>query len=635
VDGRDPDLLRFGLFELDLRSGELRREGSLLRLQGQPIELLAVLAGKAGEVVTREEIQRRIWRSETHVDFDQGINTCIRQIRSALGDVAENPRFIQTLPRRGYRFLASVTPVHLAGREPADAAPHEPPRAAALPSSESKRALSRTVVSTMGMALLAVTALTLLAWKRGSGETAAPQAARPVVAVLPYRNLSGDPNQDYVCDGFTEELITQLSRRYGRHLGVIARTSVMTYKDGAAGVKEIAAALGADYVVEGSLRREGDRVRVTSQLIRASDATHLWAGNHDRRLGDLLKLQGEVSGLIAGALAVQILPGEATERAATTAEAYDAYLKGKAIFAEGTLDAAKRSIEALERSVALDPAFAPAWAALAHVQRVTAFPRDRTADTGMEALRKALALDDDLPEAHAEMADKLFYFDWDFEGARAEWERALELDPGSASIRHDLAAYWGASGRHAEALRLVGEALKLDPLAPDVLSDVGWYSYFARRYDDAIERSVQTLRTSPHFFYAERCITLASMMRGDPARAIPTVREQMVSRRADPNDLRLLDDPDPAAALRAYWRWDREIQGRRVSKGWGSPSDVAVARLALGDREGALDALEEAVEGRNGWILPFLGVDPLFDAVRAEPRFRKIIERIGIVPAAS
>jgi serine/threonine-protein kinase len=377
------------------------------------------------------------------------------------------------------------------------------------------------------------------------------------------------------------------------------------------------------------VRLDGERLRVTSQLVRAADEVHLWAGNHDRRLDDLLKVQSEVSAQVAGALALQILPAGSGEAAEATPAAWREYLRGRAALGEEDSPRPAEAQAAFLRAVALDPGFARAWLALARTRwMLGATPRE-SAVASREDLAKSLDLDDSLAEAHATLAEIRFYVDWDFEGARAEWERALELDPGSAGIRHEFAAYWGSLGRHDEALRLVNEALRLDPLSPGVLSDVGWYSYFARRYGDAILRSRETLSRTPGYFWAGRCIVLSAMLAGDPAAAVPVVRDEMKGRGAAPSILSALDAANAPAAVRAYWGWDLDRRLAHPGGSGGSPADVAVARLALGDREGALAGLEKAVNARWGWILPFLGVDPFFDTLRREPRFERLLDRIG------
>jgi TolB-like protein/DNA-binding winged helix-turn-helix (wHTH) protein/Tfp pilus assembly protein PilF len=626
AEGRS-DLLHFGPFELDQRSGELRREGERLKLQGQPIELLALLASRSGEVVTREEIRDRVWGSGTFVDFDQGINACVRQIRAALGDSHETPRFIQTLPRRGYRFLAPVRSSPPA-EEPASTLRRPLPASvlAAGVATPRRAAPGRLFVVAAAGLVLAMT-LTLVGWN-GPLPAGAP-AARPVLAVLPYANLSGDSSQDYLADGLTEELIAQISRRYGRRLGVIARTTSMSYRGSTLSAREIAARVKADYVLEGSLRREGDRVRVTSQLVRASDEVHIWSASHDRVTGEFLPLQIDLSRQIAGALALQILPEGVREAAAAAPGAYDAYLRARGHLRPPS-PKPREALRELERAVALDPGFARAWIALARVRRQASNGDAEALRDAREAARKALMLDDALPEAHAFLADVAFYHDWDVEAARREWERALELDPGSAELRHALAAYWSATGRHDEALRLMAESERLDPLAPAVVSDVGWYAYFARRYDAAIEGSRRTLEHAPSYYWARRCILLAAISKGDARAAVAAGRAEMESRQASPEQVAALGAPDPREALTAYWRWDLTATQAALAKGTVTHAELAIAHLGVGDREAALEALDDAVTERRGWILPFLNVDPYFDPLRDDPRFAAILERIGI-----
>ncbi len=414
---------------------------------------------------------------------------------------------------------------------------------------------------------------------------------------------------------------------------MIARTSAMKYKSSGQDVGEIAAELGTDYVLEGSVRRAGDRLRITAQLIRAADQLHLWAGNYDRELADVIALESEVSAKIGQALALELQLESADQPpgvAATVAGAYDAYLRGRhqlgrrnaaGFYPAGAVAQAR---DHLERATELDPGFAPAWVELGVVYRM-ALPIRDGAERARQALDRALALDDASPRAHRNLAMLLFYYDWDLEGARASFERALALDPGFAEAHHDFAAYYSATGRHADALASVQRALRLDPLSPGVASDVGWYYYFGRRYPEAIEHSRRTLELEPGYFWAKRCIVLAATAAGDFDTAAAQALDELRQLEAPERLVSDLEAADPEAALDAYWGWRLERLLAAAGERPPPPAELATLHMVRGDGTAALEALERAHRQRRGWILPFLSVHPLFDPLRSEPRFTALV----------
>jgi len=607
--GSPPNLLRFGVFELDVGAGELRKSGSLVHLQGQPLALLALLAGRAGQVVSREEIQAAVWGPDVHVDFEQGINACIRQVRAALDDQAESPRFVQTLPRRGYRFVAPVE----------------------APSIATRQEQSRLIWALgLGVAVLAVLAV-LAAARPGPSRTGTP-AHPPVLVVLPFVDLTPDGSGDLLADGMTEELIAQVGRRFGPRLPVIARTTAMTFKGRRVDVAELGRTLDADVALEGSVRRDGARVRVTAQLVRTADREHLWAAHYDRSTPGLIALQAEVADGIARALGLRLLPGqELPGMAATSEEAYGVTLAARAALTGDPPDPA-RARAGFERALALDPAFAPAWLGYGQACLASA-PNGEGAGRAREAFRKALALDDGLAAAHLALANLQLYVDWDLEGAGREFRRALELEPASAEVHHDMAAWWSVQGEHGEAIASVRRALRLDPLSPAVLSDVGWYAYFARRYDEAVEGSRRTLEVAPRDYWARRCLLLVASLRHDPAGVRAMARQIAVEAKEEGAALLPELGPDADAAARAFWRWDLERKERRAALGRVPFTEVAANWMVLGERDRALKALETATRRRTGWSLAFLGVDPLYDGLRSDPRFRELLEGIGMTRA--
>jgi TolB-like protein/DNA-binding winged helix-turn-helix (wHTH) protein/Tfp pilus assembly protein PilF len=626
----ESERLRFGEFEFE--RGELRRNGVSLRLPAQPSRLLALLVARAGQLVTREEIRREIWGKETYVDFEQGINFCIRQIRSALDDDAESPRFIQTVPKRGYRFLVqsepSVQSQQSEPRRPGEVEPDSPAR-------RGRAGLFRTVV-VAGAAALAVGFL-ILTPPQSRHRFAGPWEAgeRPMLVVLPFQTLdggsdnNGGSDKNYLGLSFTEELITELGRRYSGRLGVIARTSAMSYAGSEPGIARLRRELHVDYVLEGTIRHGGDRLRVTARLIRAEDEVNLWTGGYNRESVDLLDLQQEVSEQIARALAVRILPeaDRALPAAATSREAYDHYLQGRyhlRAYEPGSLDA---SIASFRKTIDLDPGFAPAYSGLAAALLRRFTPSHDTRPEAREAALEAVALDESQSEAHRLLADILFYYDLDPEGARREFERALESNPVSAEAHHDFAAYFSALGRHEEALAEVRKALALDPLSPAVNSDVGWYSYFARRYDDAIDASQRALALMPGDLWTRRCILLCELRRGNLPAAAEQARQEMSRAGAAEEWIRAVDQAPPREVIQAFWRWSVEAPASRGRE--RPPSYLALAHLALGDKETALSDLRSAYDLRWGWTVPFLRVDPSFDTLRGDPRFQDLLARIA------
>lgn len=636
----DRAVLRFGGFELDPRTEELRRGGARIKLQAQPFKVLHLLARRCGGLVTREEIQEHVWGLDTHVDFEQGINVCIRQIRQALGETATSPRFVETVPRKGYRFLA---PVELA-------APVEEAEPTGGPSPPARRAPGWWLAAAVGVVVIAALVLGWMvsgeAEAPGSGPVSdpvpapasAPETSRvPRIVVLPFEHLGPQGEGEHLADGLTEEVITELVRGYGGRLGVIARTTSMKYRGSSQSVAEIAAELRVDWVLEGSVRREGDRVRVTVQLIGADDL-HRWANEYDRdlpreRVADL-ELQATVAETVARAVGLNLgmtQPEGSSGHGATTPEAWRAYLEGKRWLAPAERPDPERALAELRRAVELDPAFAAGWLEVYRAlnQRPGPLsPRER--GQAREALDRALVLDESMPEAHRLRALFAFYVEWDRESARASWQRALELAPHFSEAHHDLAAWYSVTGDHERALAEVDRALALDPRSPGVHSDVGWYSYFARRPRQAVERCRKTLEIEPGYFWAEECILLGSLAAGDlegaRARALRSLREAEAPAEA----VTRVADSEPEEALRVYARWAveemRELESRRSVP---YPAQLATRRLMLGDADGALEELERAFRLRHGWILPFLPIHPLFDPLRDDPRFEELVRRIS------
>ena len=652
--------LRFGGFELDHNGGELRKAGVRVKLQAQPLKLLHLLASHSGEIISRRDIQEYVWEPGTHVDFDQGINACIKAIRSALGDRANAPRFIETVPRKGYRFVAPVEPIANRPKvepsidlevetEIAKEVETEPevtpveslsvdsdPTATPTPAQWLRVPHRRTWTMAVALGALVVLAFALLQWASTSEREphAAPVASsHNRLAVLPFALINTDTQSHaYLGDAITAELITLLGRRYRNRLGVIARTSAMHYKNSDKPLPEIAGELDVAYLLEGTVRHSGDRLRVTAQLVDVSRQTAVWADSYDRSLDDLLAVQAELAETIASALTIELLPQPNPESASSSSRvdsaAYQAYMQGRYHLSQAKPQSAARAIASLERAVALDSRFAPAYAALAQAHLDHPVAAAQRYPAARFAAQAALAIDPDNSEAHLALGHVQFYRDWNLDGARRSFDRAIEIAPGYAEAHHASAAYYSVTGQHELAIAAVARARMLDPLSPSVNADVGWYSYFAGRYQQAISHARATLELEPDYYWAHRCILVSLVQQGDLPGAVAQAAREMRAKRADPSLLRQLDSLDPQAALEVYWRWDLQRTQRLSDIRPVAPSGLAMIYLALGEREQALAAFEASADQRRGWIMPFLRVEPRVSSLRAEPRFQAVLRAL-------
>jgi TolB-like protein/DNA-binding winged helix-turn-helix (wHTH) protein len=452
-----PRRLGFGVFEVDLRDRQLTKRGLRIRLQEQPFQVLAMLLERPGEVVTRDELRNRLWPN-TVVEFDHGLNKAISKIREVLGDSVESPRFVETVARRGYRFLADVAMIDIPDRQreptpdalanPSDTAPVDRTDAGA----SSKQAVRPYIWSLVfGLALVLTVSLS---WILYSKNQSLPKIRS--LAVLPMENLSGDPSQDYFADGMTDQLIASLGQISA--LRVISRTSVMTYKGVRKPLAQIAGELNVDAVVEGSVLRSGDQVRITAQLIQASADKHIWAQSYEGEIRDTLVLQNRVARAIAEQILVTLNRHEQAalgNSRAVNPEAYEAYLTGRYYWNKRTGDGLKRAIDHFNRAIDKDPNYAQAYTGLADSYALSgdweygllspddAFPKAKTAAT------KSLVLDDNLAEAHTSLAFVLDLYDWNWELAEHEYKRAIALNPSYATAHHWYAWHLIVMGRHS------------------------------------------------------------------------------------------------------------------------------------------------------------------------------------------
>jgi TolB-like protein/DNA-binding winged helix-turn-helix (wHTH) protein len=618
---------KFGQFELDLRSYELKRDGGPLRLEKIPMELLIFLVEHHGQLVTREQIIERLWGKQVFLDTEQGVNTAIRKIRQVLLDDPEKPQFLETVVGKGYRFVSNVT---AKGNE----SPASRENLPTLHGPQMMRNRTRDLWLIGAVSVLLLLGIVLWAvWYRMAWATK-PRITTSFhsIAVLPLENLSGDPSQEYFADGITDALITQLAKLHG--LRVISRTSIMQYKTLRKPLPDIARDLSVDAVVEGSVSRSGNRVRVTAQLVDAHTDRHLWAEEYDRDLREILSLQSELARDIAEKVRANISSEEQLLMArAGTVEpaAYESYLRGRSFWNQRTPAGLKQSIIHFQHAIELDPRYAEAYSGLADAYTALGYtsywaPRD-SFPKAREFANKALQIDSSLAEARASLAYVKLYYDWDWKGAEEELQRAIAVNPNYAIAHHWYSVFLTARGRHAEALSEIGRAHELDPLSVPINTDIGFELYYARRYEEAISHLRSVLQTSPKFPLAHLWLGRAYEQKGMYPEAITEFEQAGTALKDWPVII--------AAAGHAYGRWGHESDATAAlhrmneltKEEYVTPYGMALIFAGLNDREQAIQWLQKAYEDRSHWLV-WLNLDPRFDNVRSDPRFADLLRRM-------
>jgi TolB-like protein/DNA-binding winged helix-turn-helix (wHTH) protein/Tfp pilus assembly protein PilF len=630
--------VRFGVFELDIRAGELRKHGLRVRLQEQPLQVLAMLLQRPGEVVSREELQKKLWPADTFVDFDHGLNKAINKIRDALGDSAESPRFVETVPRRGYRFLADVKVA--ATVEAGDAALAVPAvvgvgaggSSPAAPEPELPKYLPVSLAWKISVVALLVVIAALAAWKLHSKNGAAP--AIRSLAVLPLESLSNDASQDYFADGMTDELITDVGQIGA--LRVISRTSVMTYKHARKPLPEIARELNVDAVVEGTVLRSGDRVRISAQLIEAASDKHLWAQSYEGELRDTLALQSKVARAIAEQIQIKLNPQEQAALKnvkAVDPQAYESYLKGRYFWNKRTADGLKVARAYFDQAIEEDPNYAEAYSGLADTYALLgdwqyavmtpseALPKAKAAAT------KALELDNSLGEAHNSLAFCLDGFDWDLDAGGKEFRRAIELSPGYATAHHWYAWHLSLMGQYDEAIGEMKKAENLDPLSLIINADLAELLVLAHSYDEAVEQSRKTIAMDPNFALAHYQLGQAYLQKKMNAEALAELQKALALSPSSPTFMANLARAYVASGERGEAEKLLGDLKKRSSPAASYAPEVAVIYAALGDNDQAMSWLQKGYDERfNPGVLLRPGLDPL----RSDARFREMVGRVGL-----
>jgi TolB-like protein/DNA-binding winged helix-turn-helix (wHTH) protein/Tfp pilus assembly protein PilF len=613
--------VRFGVFEVDLPSGELHKQGIKIKLHDQPFQVLAMLLEHPGELVTREQLHHKLWPADTFVDFDVGLNSAIKRLRDALGDSSENPRFVETLPRRGYRFIATVEE--------------------ARPKTIRVRNLLTLAGVLTGVALALLFGLNLAGTRDRLLRRTSNRRIRSLV-VLPLQNLSGDPSQEYFVDGMTEALTTDLGKIGA--LRVISRTSAMQYKGTRKALPEIGRELNVDAVVEGAVLRSGERVRITAQLVEASSDRHLWAETYERDLRDVLVLQDELALTIAKQIQVKLSVDEHTRLAtahSVDTEALEAYLQGREEWNNWTEESSKKSIEYFEQAVHKNPAYAPAWAGIsdaymllhifgAHSQAFS--PPQEAFQKAKTAALKALELDPSLSEAHVSVASVLL-FQWT--AAEKELQRAIALNPSNAMAHQWYGYLLSALGRFDEAITEMKRALELDPLSSNKQNSLGATFYRAARYDEALEYFREVPDADVNSAYRHCRMAAIYERKGMQKEAVAEMLTAL--RIKHQNELAAIVqgkfNSSGYSSAKKTFLWEELRENQRQVKDGLLPLAVTIAGdyALLGETKKAFEWLEKAFREREHDLM-YLKVDDRFEDLRPDPRFQDLVHRIGLRP---
>lgn len=631
--GQHP-LIRFGTFEADLRSGELKKNGARVKIQELPFRALALLLSRPNEVISREDFRGALWPDGVFVDFDRGITSTINRLRDALGDSASNPRFIETMDRRGYRWIAPAAlaePSTTQTSEPGEARAAEisgdgnSPVSSPLPvSGKRTRWVTAAAVAVIG---LAVALFLTPRWKAPGIRPGSVHA----LAVLPLTNVSGDPGQDYLAEGMTDELTTDLARITS--LRVVSRTSVQQYKNSSKALPLIARELNVDAVVEGSVRKEGDLVWVNVQLIDARNDRHIWADMLQRNMGSASSIQHELAEAIGHQIGVQLTPMEEqyfSGRHPIDPASYQAYLQGLYYWNKRSPAALAKAETYFQEAINRDPKNALAFAGLADTYVLDAFytrmPAREANQKAQAAAAQAIALDDQLAEAHCSAAYVRFFQDWDFAGAETEFRRSLQLNPNFATAHQWYAEMLSVLGRHDDALAEIRRAEELDPFAAIMHHEAGQILQNARQYRQALEEYRKAEAESdlpwPHYGAA-----LAHRRLGEYDLALKELRiaSTLNSNYLDPSAVDALDRSYAKSGPRGFVSQSIVAFRQYPLPAYSRALDYAV----LGEKEKAFQSLEDAYRNHDLDVL-LLQCSPELDGLRADPRYQSLKRRIGL-----
>ncbi len=622
-------VVRFGPYSVNLASGDLSKFGYRIKLQPKSFLVLQALLECPGELVTREQLKTRLWAENTFVEFESSLNVAVRRLREALNDEAQNPVYIETVPRHGYRFIG-VAEYSEAVAVPTTGIHAVEHVASELTSDAMRPALLQSGATSwrlLAVALGIVLAITLAAvgWKARVGAHSAPVPSS--IAILPFANMSPEKNQNYFSDGLAEELLNELAKSPG--LRVAARTSSFQFRD-KADLADIGRKLGVATVLEGSVRREGNRVRISAELVKAADGFQLWSGTYDRNLNDVFAVQDEIARAIAGELKVRLLSsrGESPPQHATSPEAYSAYLQGRYFYERRRFDDLDKAYERFQQTVKLDPNFAPGWSGLAWASIArTEGPEGSSVEQGyreaIDAAQRALRLDPNVAEAHAALGRVKRSHDWDWAGADAEFRKALGLEPQNSLVLLGASSMQASLGNFEEAIALNRRAVEIDPLSIVAHVSLGMHAYYAGQLDlatDALQKALAINPNAPdaHYFLGE-----VYLARSQPQQALVEFEK---------NHGRCEGSVGAALAYAAIG--DKAQADAALHQLIGNYRDQATYQIAevyafRGELDDAMKWLELSRAHRDAG-LPSIKGDPLMRNLTHDPRFAAFLQSIGL-----
>jgi TolB-like protein/DNA-binding winged helix-turn-helix (wHTH) protein len=635
-------LYEFGQWQLDPQKLHLSRDGESVPLPPKAAEILLVMLANSGETVSKDELMRSVWPN-SYVE-ESNLTQNIFLLRKALGETAQQSSYIITIPGKGYRLAAEVRQIPKGSATAATDSAIELPVPAVEPAVAAQRwpAAPKLIwlwLLVPGLVVIGLAGAVVLRRQHPPPPQMQSQAApgRVMLAVLPFENLTGDAEQEYFSDGMTEEMTAQLGNLDPRHLGVISRTSVMHYKNSPEPLDQIGRELGVQYVLEGSVRRDADRVRITAQLIQMKDQSHIWARQYDRELSSTLKLQSEIAQDIAGEIQYALgadnfsFDAEPPQQSATSYEAYDLYLKGRYFWNKRTGEGFQQAIGYFQQAIDKDPGYARAYAGLADcyvlLPAFSGMPPAEPMKKARAAATKALELDEGLAEAHTSLALIHENYDWDWPAAEKEYRRAIELDPNYATAYQWYAEYLMWRGRFDEALRLSARARELDPLSLIIANDYGTILYYSRQYDRAAAEFNAVLDMDPNFPPAHRVFEVY-VEKAQFAQAIACIEQCKTqfgpiwywSQMA----YTLGRAGDRAGAKHALEELERLNRGQPID-----PAGIAWAYAGSSDKDHTLLWLNKAYAQRSN-TMTVLKVEPGYDFLRSDARFQDLTRRVGL-----
>lgn len=631
---------RFAEFELDSGRYELRRGNHVLKLEKIPMELLILLAESSGQLVTRDQIIERIWGKGVFLDTEHGINTAIRKIRLALGDDSEQPRFVQTVTGKGYRFIAP--PIEIGESSTSPVIVTSPSAASAPTTIDAGTSLPRrsrwprfSILALASALAFGFAFFAYFGWRRANAVPSS-NARHVMLAVLPFENLSGNPKEDYFSDGLTEELIAQLGALRPDQLGVIARTTSRAYKRTSKSVRQIARELGVDYILESSLRRDGDEMRITVQLVRTEDRVHIWARSYDRQIGHSIALQEEVAKAVAEQIKIKLSPaysGPSSLRPLDP-QANEAYLRGRYFENQFTVVGYEKAIAYFQQAIDRDPSFAEAYSGLSDCYRFLVVTEAMSTQAGepkaLDAARHAVALGEGLAESHTALGSVLLgRGDWS--QAESEFKRAIELNPSYSAEHRFYAVLLVTLRRHEEAREQINQAMRLDPLSLPNNAEVVRTLYYARDYDRAIEQAKKALQLDPDYYRTHFWLTRVYAQKGMYTEAIAESEKVLQAMSDSSVGLTELAYSLAAGGRQAEARKILRRLEKKAQHDFVPAYNFAVIRLALSEQDKALYYLQKAYQERD-WAIVVLSVEPRFDRLRPDPRFRELVRKVGLQP---